>query len=205
MPVISAPPYFVQLFFHDSQGNGWSEHWWWHADTYDAALADWNPGALGNLFDLRVKLFTPTVQCTYVRVSDATIKRDTVVLGVNTPQSQGTYVPTADTDMLPSDDALLLRLQGKITVEGNERPVFTLHPLRPIPEDCSDNGEYSPTPGFTTALDGFITALKTKGRIVVKSPDGVASTDIDSIEKMHMSQRKVGRPFGQSRGRSLRP
>ena len=201
MPVISAPPFFVQLFYQDAAGSGWSEGWWWHADDYQSALDDWNPEVLGNLFDFRKKLFTASVKGVYLRVSDATVKRDTMVAGIEVDKGQGEYAPAAGTDMLPSDDALLIRLQGTLA----NKPAFTLRPLRGIPEDCVLDGVYKPKPQFAGDLQAFFTQFKTKGRMVLKQPNGVASAAIDSITPLHMSQRAVGRPFGLSRGRIVRP
>lgn len=201
MPNISAPPYVVQLFFQGEDGSGWSEKWWWHADSYQGALDDWKIGVLGNLTDLRLAMICPTISCTYVRISDSTVKRDTLVAGFTIEDGAGTYTPTAGTDAMPAEVAILLRLQG--TNDGV--PAFVLHPLRGIPEDCVKDGKMETTTAFNDAWVDFKTALLTKGRMVLKTLGGPVATTIDSIEQMHMTRRKAGRFFGQSRGRSMRP
>lgn len=201
MPKISAPPWQVQLFFQDKDGGGWSEFWWWHGTSYQDTLDSWTSTVLGNMLDLRLAMVCPSISCTYTRVSDSTVKRDTLVKAYTLDQGKGTYEPTAGTDSMPGEVAVLLRLQGVIA----DAPVFTLKPLRGIPEDCVLDGVYNPTLAFSSALNDFISSFTGQGRIVLKTGDTVTETAVDSIVAMHMSRRKTGRPFGLSRGRLMRP
>jgi hypothetical protein len=200
MPKISAPPFTVQLFFKDEDGSGWSETWWWNGATYADTLAAWQFDTLGSILDARLALMTNKTQCTYVRVSDSTEKRDTLVKGYTGDDAKGTYTPTAG-DSLPADDGLLIRLQGM----EDGKPVFALKTLRALPEECVTDGKFTPTTAWGTAYDTFRTAFISQGRIVLKKGSGVVSVTIDDVVQLHMSQRKTGRPFGLSRGRSMRP
>lgn len=197
---IAAPPFIVQVFFMTKDGHGFSENYWCNQATYEAALA--KAEELGGLLDVRATLFTASHYIAYVRVSDTTKRRDTLVRGYTATERQGTYVPAAG-DTSPDSDALLIRWQGFVTGV----PYFALRPLHLIPEECVTDGVYAPTVAFSTALVNLQTVLlAAPDYVMVAKVAGVpTSFEISSQTAIRMSRRKVGRPFGLSRGRSMRP
>lgn len=201
MPLtIAAPPFLVQLFFETKDGHGFSENYWSNKPSYQEALDE--TLALGSLLDARRAMFTASHHITYVRVSDTTRKRDTLVKGVAPADGVGTYVPAAQ-DTSPDQVALLVRWQAFIA----GIPYFALRPMRLIPEECVTDGVYAPTVAFDAALTNLIAELVNPAKwvMVVKVAGTPTSSELSSVTALHMSQRKAGRPFGQSRGRLVRP
>lgn len=196
---VAAPPFYVQLFFHTARGNGFSEAYWVNAPDYDAAM-DRVMDQPNCLYDVRRECFTDAHSIPYVRVSDSTKKRDTVIRAPEGANSKGTYVPVVQ-DTEADETALLARVEG---VDAGI-PIFALRPLRLIPEECVTNGVFVPTNPFSLALSHLETELIANYSMVTKSGGVPVAFPITDVKYTHMSRRKVGRPFGLSAGRSRRP
>jgi hypothetical protein len=199
---IQEPPHLCQLFVITADGNGFSENYWIKETTaggYQGALDVVTQA--GGLAEMRWALFTASHYLAYARVSSAVRKRDTLISAWDVNTGKGTYVPTeGDTEV---DEAALLIRMSNI---GQLAPTFVLKPLRLIPEECVQDGIYKPTNAWKTKLDAFFSFLKDKCQIGVKmGPGDYAALDITGAAALHMSRRKVGRPFGHAAGRSRRP
>lgn len=196
---IPAPPFLAQIFFQTARGNGFSEGYWVDAPDYNAALGKVAED-FPNLVTLRRALFTASHYVSYVRVSDSSRKRDTVVASFTSANGGGTYVPTVgDTEV--DEAAVQLRFESADATV----PIFALKPLRLIPEECVTDGKLTPVAAWSTALQTLKTELIANYRLVMKSGGVPATFPIISIITQHMTRRKVGRPFGLSGGRSRRP
>lgn len=196
---IAAPPFQATLFFKTKDGAGFSESYWINKASYQEALDE--IVADGKLIDLRTKLFTDSHVVDYVKVSDTTKKRDTLIADTSTTNFPGQYNPTAG-DTAPDDDALMVRWQGMF----GGVPYFALRELRLIPEEVVTDGEFVGIAAWNTAFTNFATYLKSASCVMVVKVGGVATSGaITDVVRIRMSQRKVGRPFGQSVGRSRRP
>lgn len=199
---VTAPPFLAQLFMQTKDGNGFSEDYLVDAEDYDTAIDVVVGGGAGAtaLVDARRALFTDKHAIIYVRVSDASKKRDTVIRQLTNDDGKGTYVAAAG-DTEADDVALLVRFNAV----HDGVPFFVLKPLRLIPEEVLTDNQYTPTANWNTAMDEYKQILQDTYKIV-KGPKNSPSTEtITSVQTLHVSRRKVGRPFGHSRGRLATP
>jgi hypothetical protein len=197
---IAAPPFLAQIFYQTKQGAGFSEDYWIiaAAGDYQAAM-DQVTGA-GGLVEIRRGMFTSSHSAIYVRISDASVKRDTIITSYTLANGAGTYAPTAG-DTSPDEVALLARLTS-----GPPTPQFSLRPFRLIPEECVTDNAFTPTVAFTNRTIALNAWLTLHSQNVFRSAGPVyTARNIDGVAYLHMSRRKVGRPFGRSAGRSRRP
>lgn len=199
---VEAPPFVVQLFFQTKNGNGFSETYWVDAENYDNAMDIVLNGAGGGagLLDTRRALFTDKHKIIYIRVSDATETRDTIVRMPDETDGKGTYVPAAG-DTEADETALLIRINGT----ENNLPFFDLKPIRLLPEEVCTDDVYTPTANWNTAWDAFVDELKSNYKAIKGPADNPTDADIDSVQALHLTRRKVGRPFGHSAGRTRTP
>lgn len=196
---IAAAPFLVQLFFQTKAGNGFSESYWVNGDSYESTLS--LVTAADGLVKKRRQMFTAEHYISYVRVSDSTKKRDTLVAAYTIADGLGEYSPDAE-DTQADEVALLARVKGHTE---DTTPYFALRPFRLLPEECVTNSSYVPTDAFTDAFNDLSDWMQLHGKLVVKVLGEPAALDIDGMVAMHTTRRKVGRPFAASRGRSLRP
>jgi len=185
-----------QQFFEQNEA-GWSEGYNIISDSYDNAMVK-----LQAIASKRLHMFNTECKATYLRVSQIDKKRDTVVRTIGSGVGPGDYSPALEgavNQQCPPDDALLMRFQ-------TADPSFGLHYLRSVPEIINDAGVYVPEANFTTAFQDWDTAVCANA--VQKVPDGAGGHLYQPIlftEIIRITRRKVGRPFGAYRGRSVRP
>lgn len=196
---IAAPPYIGQLFFRTKKGSGFSETYWMKGADYLAATNN-----LIALADSRKTLFTDQHHLVYYRLSDSTRKRDTMVGGFSGGLA-GTYAPDAGTDTEVDDAALLYRIQGVHAIGGVDVPFFALKYLHLVPEDISQDSIPDLTLTWSAAWEDFKDVLKDKTQLVVKISGTPTALTITTVDEQRLTHRKAGRPFGLSRGRSVRP
>lgn len=208
---IKAPPFFVQAFFRDSQDDeGWSEGYWLNAASYDAALT-----AMDQLLVSRVSLLTQEFFVDYVRVSSADIRGDTVIEYPGVGNNRGTYKARGGNQVgfsLPSEVAALVRFEGVVTLVGPPPRTIPVHFIKPfhgipIADLLVNTDDQLDLTGFWKgAFDAFVTRMLARGTLfgVTKPPTvGVATPwSVTAIEvRSRLMRRKVGRPFGLSKGR----
>ena len=194
---LPAPPYYGQLFLTHADGQGMSEVYWLNGASYQEAIEN-----LISIATPRLEMMPESCFILHGRVSDSTKKRDTKLFSYSKLAGHGTYNEETNAEVLPQDDALLVRIEAAI----DNTPYFSLRYLHCVPEDCSLDGSYSPTAEFLTAFDSWKNLVMANCKMVTKQPTGdVTANTITDITVVRMSERKAGRPFGLSAGRSRRP
>lgn len=184
--------YVGQLFFESyNDGHGWSEKYWIGAADLAAAET-----ALNEIAEARVGLLADTSSITYQRVSDPAISGDSFV---KSEPIEGEVETTEGTDdQCHANVAVVLRCQ---TATGKHSTRY----LHGIVESWVDGDLFQPPP-MGGQMAAYATAVKDNAKHVRLPPggDGLATMEaIDEVVSIRVSTRRTGRPFGQSRGRSL--
>jgi hypothetical protein len=207
---IKAPPYFCQLFFRDSEDDeGWSEGYWINKATYDEALAD-----IIKVGTQRLAMLTPENVLDYIRVSSADIRGDTEIVYPDPGKNKGTFKGPGNNPLRsdPSEVCAIVRLNGLITLPGpppREIPVHAIRPWHGVYWDAkvvNTDNQIDFTFSWGQAVLAAINRIIALGSLYEVSKPPTLMTFVPwvvtSIEvKSRLSSRKVGRPFGLSRGR----
>jgi hypothetical protein len=185
----------LTVFFQ--QGiHGWSENWYLPTNlfTYQTALT------LGQQYVAqRVTMLGAGASITYLRVSDDTVKNDSMVKVITSKDGASTAPNSGDYVAEDANTALVVRCEGgplhrrSWEVHGLlDSAISTLFPL-----------------GFNPG-DPSITALTKVGQWLVNNqfcfkvktaPNTYVAQPITSVQPVRVGSRKTGRPFGVSVGR----
>lgn len=190
-PNIPPPPWKVTNFFNFSGGPslGWSETWYVNKTTFNDMAIDW-----AIVIAARMAIVGVQSVLTYARASRLDVKGDGVQL--NSANINGTYTPAIG-DISHPGVALLTRW----TTSGGHSVNHVLHS---IPEECANFGNYQPTSGYALAMTAFQSAVST--HLVIPRKTTVAPfvvfEPVSTVGLRRMVVRKLGRPFGLSRGRA---
>jgi hypothetical protein len=198
-PKIGAPPFFGTLFIdNDDYPDGWSESYWIDQAGYNDALT-----ALGLIRDARMHTLTDEFVCMEARISDSTIRNDTLVDPLQRRGDfEGSLTPSGES--LPSDDCWLWRWELNAITPRHVVRLMHGVPRSAVPNP--GNRSFHPTPAWITVFNAYESAITTNCTGVVKvagsNPATWVSLDILSTsyaEVVH--DHKVGRPFGLFHGR----
>jgi hypothetical protein len=182
----------VQVFYNwadpgAGRAGGWSEVYYPIAATY-ADAQSWYTGFQTK----RLPTLSDDVNIVYVRISDNSVKGDAAILA---PDASGTYAGKTD---FP-DLCLLLRWHNPAFFHSN-------HYLHGLPEDCHAGAHYTPTGPYAAALLAMFAYINITLYFVQKNPAPPPKkilTALDGIDIVRITSRKIGRPFGDFRGRLL--
>lgn len=195
---IAAPPWKGDIFYRHNNGHGFSEVYWLSAAAIDLAMTD-----LISIATARQAMFDSQCRVVFWRVSDSTLKGDTLVKPADST-TLGTYGVGQPpiTDMMPPEVGLKCRMQAADRY-------WATRIFRMLPEDSIMDGEWVPSPAMQTALSNLKTALIAKTTGVFKSiHEAVPSTTPivkawTSVTELSVTTHRVGRPFGLRRARSV--
>ena len=205
MPLrIGAPPYFGQMFFNDTEdADGWSEGYYISGvdDGYASAL-----DALNDLMAARLGLITEEIECVGLRISDATVKNDTVVDLFSDVERQFGSFGVAGDRSLPSDDCIFYRQESAFIAGVPAHVTRPLHGLpRKLEDDDRDRLFLWDDPDWQTAWTDFVAKMTDLTWVVKKDGESVIARRTLSLQAhRQIRDRKVGRPFGLFRGRTAR-
>jgi hypothetical protein len=180
------------MFFGTPDNEGWSESVYLSATDLIAAQT-----AMDTLLPLRAALLASTEEIVYARVSDVTVKGDSLLTTVALPVP-GTYSPVG-ASLLEANTALLLVLFANPTQKNR---IF----LRGLRSDTIVGREYKAPSAFATALTGYKSGLiaancMTRNRATIGPPPTYTYHVVTSIAVSKATARKPGRPFGLPLGR----
>ncbi len=186
----------VGILFFDWEGTGWSEVYPLQVADYTTALA-----VLTTTKNLRLAMMAPDINLIGARISDTDVKGDSFPTGFLFPTT-GTYVPGAGEKTFATDYALRCGLYGGPA----KRSVRFVRGVSNL--NIDGNGHYIPTAAWDATLDAWLNQLIASVSIATRikgavAPPYYAFTPILSASIQEMENRKVGRPFGLSRGRRL--
>lgn len=185
-------PNFIGSVFMERDPAGWTENYFLQVADYTTCI-----GLVQQMNTLRMALALPDVLARALRVSNVEIFRDSQLATLTTPA--GTYVGTGTPHT--SFPELCLRLRCEAS-PGKRSSRF----LHCIPSDNIVGDAYTPTAGFTTALNafknnfipGFYMASRTGSRAV---PPIYTFTALTAVIPTFLTTRRVGRPINLYRGR----
>lgn len=195
-PVV-APPFLGQIFISRDTGEGWSENYWPNGATYDDAMT-----SLTAISTARLVVLSSEFTVLALRVSSASIKRDTIVFTQGDGTGAGSFSTGGGTRFMPSEVALNCRV-------GYDTTDWAMRQFRGLPVGLPNNfGRVDFTyTTFMTPFNAFLTVYQTNSMLVTKNPappPAYRANPINTIQISSLfSRRKCGRPFGQSRGRRL--
>lgn len=187
------PRYFGIVFYERASGvgtqpAGWSEVYPLNSSGYVSAFS-----ALDNLNTLRLAMATADVTALASRVSDSDILRDSYVAALTT--QTGTFTGAVSGD--PDDTRRVKFLASQL-----KRTVRHIHAL---PGPLFTNGIFIPSGAWTAAETAWANAVVTNVSIATNlhaaNPPHYTFTSITGFLDYGNGNRKVGRPFGQPRGR----
>jgi hypothetical protein len=170
---------------------GWSETYYLIADTYTTAQ-----NVAGNLILKRLALSCGDMTCDYAYVSDVEVRGDSLaVFAVIQP---GTFGTVGDTSA-PPEMALHVRQEAG--------PLYHItRPLHCLPSGLMVGPDFIPNTPWNTAFTAWVTlvtgvqCLRVKDKvthlIIFPAIDGMRNLGI-------IRSHRVGRPFGQYRGRRV--
>lgn len=202
---IPSPPFLGTMFITNrSFADGWSESYW-----IKGTPSGYN-GALGNLRQVataRMAILTEEFECVYLRISDAMIRGDTLVEQLGGGLLVGTFGGKVDFGSLPSDDGLVLRVQGTTPTMHSSR---FLHGIPDTEDEAASSRGFVNSARWRRPFNVYVDELKTHTVMIKRlakgippAPDIIATpSDISTVTYMNLiKNRKVGRPFGLLRGR----
>lgn len=183
-----------QLTFFFQVGNyGWSENYPTNVATPTDAETNF-----GSFLTLRLATMFSDCKCVGGRISDVNVKGDSYPLIVSFPEP-GTYAGTGATKTSAGQNCLRVLLNSSPVIRANRY-------LHGIPNNQYTTTFYTPTSDWLTLIADFMNAIvsnsgtltKIKGAIV---PPFYTYTPYTGYTEEGGDFRKVGRPFGQPRGR----
>lgn len=192
------PPWKGEIFYQHTNGHGFSEVWWLSANDINTAMDD-----LISIAAARQAMFDSECRVKFWRVSDSTLKGDTLVKPAQTTTlgTYGTGTPPV-TDMMPPEVGLKCRFQ-------HADRYWATRILRMLPEDSIKDGQWDPQAAMTTAFDALKALLPGKVTGLFKPiHEGAPGGDpivkaLQTITPLSITTHRVGRPFGLRRGRSV--
>lgn len=198
-----APPYWGTAFYEDTDGTvGWSEGYWIKTDvgqTYQQAL-----DRLEDIVRKRLSLTTSSIVARFIRISATKIRNDTLVKELAPPFDYYTQAGTDD-EILPADDAVLMRFQGAAILSHATR---FLHALPKALASSADDRIFRPDASwdgrfklFRATIINFCQLVKNGTVVGGVYVDGAATDIADVLLKTRIRDRKIGRPFGLLVGR----
>jgi len=184
------------LFFESADEEGWSEKFYLGSTDITAAQTSMN-----TIIPLRAAMLASTMNIIYGRVSDVTIKGDSLPPTITMPTA-GTYSATG-ASLLEANTALNVQLFASATQKNR---IF----LRGLRSDVVVGREYKAPTGFSTAFSAWSSAMITANvvvqhRTVVGPPPVYTYNTVSAINIIGATARKPGRPFGLPVGRRKRP
>lgn len=199
MPYTYPSGIFLGQFFYRSVpfNAGWSEKWWVAASTAEAAK-----DKLVLIRDARLGILSTETDMEYTRISKPDVRGDAFVNMV-TPLT-GNYpdaIPDDDSAPVHPSTALITRFE---TSEGKH----STHYIRGLTDDLFTLDGFTPPAGWNTLWDAFVDAVTLNAVMLVRSdgdPNVLEQKSIARVVQVRTTSRKVGRPFGLSRGRSAPP
>lgn len=187
---------FGTLFING--GNfGWSE-------VYPMNVADY-PTAVTNMtttLTKRLALLVSDLAVVGMRISDSDVKGDSYPTGLTFPQV-GTFAVAPADATYNADLAIRAEFVGALTQRSQRW-------IRGLPKSQVSNvGAYAPTGPFTTALTSYLAQVLSTCAAAHRIPGAVTApfytfTNYSGYTLVgNLLSRKLGRPFGLSRGRRL--
>jgi hypothetical protein len=190
-PIIAPPPWKLTAFFNDSSTNtGWSETYYINTASIVTAQT-----LTTSLLNARLGILTSNFKLVYGRLSRLDVKGDGIPITLAVP-SPGTFTPAGGESNHPG--VVLLFRESTTSGKGNTRT------LRGIPEECVNAGNYAPTIAWGVLLATYFTALvaDTQMRRKIAVAPFAQFITIDNVAAQRIRVKKIGRPFGLSRGRA---
>jgi hypothetical protein len=183
---------YYGTFYFEFDGSGWSETYFLVGGDQAAAVA--NMEAIW----LKRKTISPAlVTLTGAKVSVTGKPRDSFVIQ-DLAGSHGTFVQEAPGNVVPTWVALLFRMNVASGPPGSKF-------IRGLPPECIAGMQFVPTPAMVTALGDYATALAANARVRQVDRTAVPATTsyvaVTSGSQVRLTERRVGRPFGQPVGR----
>lgn len=191
------PIYRISLFHESSDTEGWSENFYWSGSSINAAQSE-----MDSLISERVALFGPAFRMVDGRVSDVTMRGNTLFTTHTLPVA-GTYVPTSGAVALEANTALMCKMIAVL-------PRFMRIFLRGLYSDIIHGREYVAPGTWDIALRVLLNRLisnnyQARHRLTPPPHATYNYSPISSIGDLIASARKPGRPFDLLRGRRTVP
>ena len=174
---------------------GWSEVYYLTTEDYSEAL-----DITEDLRNLRIAMMPDSFQAVYIRVSDPNIKGDAVI---NPAVVTGTF-GGVNQQAMPASTAVLIRMYSN----ANQIPSFRY--FHGLPECIQSAGVYTPAVcagdgDWDQALSDCLDMIEANYLMRQKTgpgPDDFGLVGINDLLPVRITNKRIGRPFGLSRGRS---
>lgn len=185
------------FFFETPDAEGWSESFYLAGATIDVV----EPNLTTVILPARLAMLPTDMQMIYGRVSDVTVKGDSLVCNTPFPKP-GTYDFTGFS-LLEANTALLAILFATPLIKNR---IF----IRGLSSDVVAGREYQAPSAFDTAFTSWGSALLANGlvarhRTAVGPPPTYSYTAVTTVSVNKATARKPGRPFGLPVGRRRHP
>lgn len=187
---------FGTLFFNFSATGG--------SEVYPMVVADYAAALvkLNQIIVNRLATLVSDVELLYARISDSDVKGDSYPTGISFPQPGTFAVAPADNTY---NDALALRVQFNAAVTQRGQRWIRFLPKSQV----SNVGVYTPTGPFTAALATHLDYVKNNCSAAHRIPGAIVPPFYTFTPYTgytitgDLTGRKIGRPFGERRGRRL--